>query len=234
MAGIARGDLALLQSVSLFEELDEEALEAIHEAAQSRPLKPGSVLFRQDDPARALYVLRTGRLRVAELTPEGHEVLLRFIEPGHAVGLMAALEGTAYPATVGAAEESRVLSWGRDAIERLMEHHPRLARNAMRLMVGRIRELQQRVVELATERVEQRVARTILRLVRQAGRRTDEGVLLDMALSRQDLAALTGTTLFTVSRVLNRWQELGVVAIGRQRIVLRRPHDLVALAESLA
>ncbi|HEX7010086.1 MAG TPA: Crp/Fnr family transcriptional regulator [Phycisphaeraceae bacterium] len=234
MAGVLQADLLLLQRVALFEGLDGHALEQVHQAAQRRRLSAGAVLFRQEDEAHVLYVVLEGRLRVSELTPEGHEVLLRFIEPGQPVGLMAALEGAVYPVTAQAAQSSRVLCWRREAMERLMDRHPRLARNAMRLMVGRIRELQQRVVELATERVEQRVARAILRLVRQAGKRTSEGVLLEMPLSRQDLAALTGTTLYTVSRLLNRWQEQGLVSIGRRRIVLRRPHELVALADALA
>lgn len=73
----------------------------------------------------------------------------------------------------------------------MIDQYPQLARNALRLMVGRIRELQQRTVELATERVEQRIARTLLRLAEQTGKRTEQGVLLNMQLSRQDLAAMT-------------------------------------------
>jgi CRP-like cAMP-binding protein len=233
MIGSVPPDITLLHTVALFEELDDSALDAVHRAAQRLRLRAWAVLFRQDDEAKVLYLVAAGRIRVSEITPEGHEVLLRFIEPGQPLGLMAAMKGMVYPVTAEAAEESSVLGWKRTAMEGLMDRHPRLARNVMRLMVRRIRELQQRCVELSTERVEQRVARTLLRLVHQAGKRTDDGVLLDMPLSRQDLAALTGTTLFTVSRILNRRQTEALVTIGRRRIVLRRPHGLVAVADGL-
>ena len=73
----------------------------------------------------------------------------------------------------------------------------------------------------------------MLRLVRHAGRRTDDGVEIDMAVTRQEIADLTGTTLFTVSRTLSSWEVAGLVRTGRQWIVILRPHDLVALAEDL-
>jgi CRP-like cAMP-binding protein len=110
---------------------------------------------------------------------------------------------------------------------------PVLAVNALRVLSERMGRLQDRVRELATERVERRIARALLRLVRHAGRRTDEGVAIDMAVTRQEIAELTGTTLFTVSRTLASWESADLVRTGRQRIVVLRPHGLVALAEDL-
>jgi CRP-like cAMP-binding protein len=81
--------------------------------------------------------------------------------------------------------------------------------------------------------VEQRLARTLLRLVRRAGRRVERGVLLDVPLTRQELAEMTGSSLFTVSRVLNRWQDAGVIELRRRRILVLHPHGLVGIAESL-
>ena len=100
-------------------------------------------------------------------------------------------------------------------------------------MAERMQELQERYRELATERVAQRVARAILRLARQTGRRVEGGVLLDLALSRQDLAELTGTTLFTISRTLSEWEQQGLVEVGRERVLIKSPHGLVVIAEDL-
>ena len=222
-----------LKGVALFAGLSHEALNDALEAGRLRTVATGAVAFRQEDKADTFYVILAGRIRVTEITAEGHTVLLRFIQGGQMLGGMAALEGMTYPVNAEAVQETRALSWSTQAMTRLMDRHPRIMRNAMRLMVERIKELQQRSVELATERVEQRIARALLRLVRQAGRRIDEGIALDMQLSRQDLAELTGTTLYTVSRVLNRWQDDGLVEIGRQRIVIRQAHPLVEIAEGL-
>jgi CRP/FNR family transcriptional regulator, nitrogen oxide reductase regulator len=219
--------------IALFAGLSSEALQEIHAASRVRTFPPDSVLFRQEQRATTFYVILSGRVRITEITPEGHTVLLRFIQSGQMLGGMAALEDMAYPVNAQTVERVHALAWSTRAISRLMDRHPKIMRNVMRLMVERIHELQQRSVELATARVEQRVARTLLRLVRQVGQRTDEGVALDMRLSRQDLAEMTGTTLYTVSRILTRWQEEGIVKIGRQRVVIRQPHPLVAISEGL-
>jgi len=226
-------EIATLERVPLFEGLGPAGLRQLLERADIRRFALGQVLFRQEEPARLLYVLQSGRVRVSEITVEGEEVLLRFIDPGQMLGGMATLDKTTYPVTAEAAIETRAPVWSHDAIDELIDEYPQLARNAMQLMVARISELQERYVELATERVEQRVASAVLRLAEQTGRRTAEGVLLDLQLSRQDLAAMTGTTLYTVSRMLNRWSEEGILSLGRKRVTVKRPHALVVIADNL-
>ncbi len=73
----------------------------------------------------------------------------------------------------------------------------------------------------------------LLRLASQTGRQTEEGVLIDMPLSRQDLAEMTGTTLYTVSRILSQWEQKGYVESRREHVVIRFPHALVTVAEDL-
>jgi CRP-like cAMP-binding protein len=84
---------------------------------------------------------------------------------------------------------------------------------------------------MSSEQVEQRIAHVLLRLAKQAGRKTAAGVEIDFPISRQDVAEMTGTTLHTVSRILSAWEQRGLVEGGRQRIVLRNPHALFGLAE---
>jgi CRP/FNR family transcriptional regulator, nitrogen oxide reductase regulator len=96
---------------------------------------------------------------------------------------------------------------------------------------GRLQESFTRVVEMSTEQVEQRVAHTLVRLSRQSGRTVERGVEIDFPISRQDIAQMTGTTLHTVSRILSGWEQAGLIESGRQRIVLREPEKIFALAE---
>jgi CRP-like cAMP-binding protein len=84
---------------------------------------------------------------------------------------------------------------------------------------------------MSSEQVEQRVAHALLRLAQQAGRKVESGVEIDFPISRQDVAEMTGATLHTVSRILSAWEQQGLIEGGRQRIVLRDPHRLFALAE---
>jgi CRP-like cAMP-binding protein len=95
-----------------------------------------------------------------------------------------------------------------------------------------LQETHTRVVEMSTEQVEQRVAHALLRLAKQSGREVEHGVEIDFPISRQDIAQMTGTTLHTVSRILSSWESRGLIEGGRQRIVLREPQKLFALAEA--
>lgn len=226
-------ELSLLQDAPLFGGMEQDALEAACRAAYRRHVRQGEFFFYQDDPATAFYVLKEGQARLSQLTPEGHQVIIRYVGPGEGMGIIVALSNTTYPLSAEAVADCLTLAWDADAVIHLMEQYPRLALNGMRLVANRFRGLQDRYRELATERVERRVARTLLRLARQTGKKTDRGVLLDLPLSRQDLGEMTGTTLYTVSRILRGWEQLGLVESGRERVVIRDPHGLVTIAEDL-
>ncbi|MFT3895106.1 MAG: helix-turn-helix domain-containing protein [Anaerolineales bacterium] len=90
--------------------------------------------------------------------------------------------------------------------------------------------MQQRYRELATEKVEHRIAHTLLRLVSQMGVKSPQGGI-ELTFTRQELAEMSGTTLYTVSRVLSEWEKLGVVDAGRERVLIRKPHELVKISE---
>lgn len=225
--------IAYLQKVSLFKALSPEDLAAAAGAARQVALAEDSFLFHQGDLAETCYVLTHGRVRLSQATLDGQQVIVRFINPGDSFAFGATLSHITYPLSAEAVKPSRALAWSGTVMAQLMERYPRLALNAVELLVEQIHELQDRFRELATERVERRVARALLRLGRQAGRKTADGVLIDMDLSRQDLAEMTGTTLYTVSRVLSRWEEKGLVDSGRERVLIRFPHGLVAIAEDL-
>lgn len=226
-------EIALLEHAPLFGGMEQEALEAAYKAAYRRQVREGEFFFFQDDPATTFYIVQEGRARLSQLTPEGHQVIIRYLGPGNGMGIIVALSDTVYPLSAEAVTDCLALAWDADSVIHLMEKYPRLALNGMRLVAGRFRNLQNRYRELATERVERRVARALLRLARQTGRRTDEGVLLDLPLSRQDLGEMTGTTLYTVSRILRRWEQQGLIASGRERVVICNPHGLVTIAEDL-
>jgi CRP-like cAMP-binding protein len=98
---------------------------------------------------------------------------------------------------------------------------------------GRLQEAHSRVVEMSTEQMEQRIAHALLRLADQSGRKNEHGIAFDFPLSRQDIAEMTGATIFTVSRTLSNWEQRGLIDSGRQRIVLREPVVLRALAETV-
>jgi CRP-like cAMP-binding protein len=218
---------------ALFRGLPPEATDALCAAATFKEVPRASYFLHQGEPATVFYILLQGRVRLTQVTPEGHQVIVTVLGPGDGLGIIVALSQTNYPVSAEAIEDCTALAWTAATIQQYMLEFPQLTLNGMNLLARRFVELQDRFRELATERVERRVARAVLRLVRQAGKRTPEGVLIDMPLSRQDLAEMTGTTLYTVSRILSDWEQKGLVSTGRERVVLRKSHELVIIAEDL-
>jgi len=233
IADIPLQSILLLQQVHLFQGLSSDDLAMIIQTAWHRQVERGSFFFLEGDPATHLYVLTHGQVKLAQLTPEGQQVILHFVCPGEMFGGIAVLGAWEYPVSAEAMDNCRALAWDGETMARLMEQYPRLAINALHLLAKRVRELQDRLREMTTERVERRIARTLLRLIRQVGHKVEGGVLINFPLSRQDLAEMTGTTLYTVSRILSRWEHEGLIESGRTRILIRHPHGLVTIAEDL-
>jgi CRP/FNR family transcriptional regulator, nitrogen oxide reductase regulator len=224
---------ARLTGTSLFKGLPPAALEDVISLGSKRSVDQGAFLFYQGDPAGLICVLLEGKLRLTQVTPEGQQVILRYIQPYEEFAVIAVLSSVEYPASAEAVEKSTALTWNEQVMQQLMQRYPHIAMNAIQVLSDRVREFQDRLREMSTERVERRIARTLLRLARQAGREVDEGILIDLPLSRQDLAEMAGTTLFTVSRTLSSWESQGYIHSGRERVTIRMPHSLVVIAEDL-
>jgi len=193
--------------------------------------KSGETIFREGDPALRCYFVLNGRLKLSKLHEHGKEALIRFINPGELTAAIAAFKGKDYPVTAEAIENTKVVGWDKETMLKLMLEYAPLAVNMLRVAIDRIDELQTRYLGLYAEHVEQRVARALLRIMKQAGRKTDEGIRIDFRLSRRGLADYTGTTLFTVSRTISRWEKNGWIKSGRERITITDPHALVTFVE---
>ena len=212
---------------------DALAPEARHEwlsQASSRQVRRNQPLARQGDTADALYLVEHGLLKLVQVTPEGHQLIVRFVVDGEPFGGVVALEGATYPVSAIAVEPTKVRLWPRATLASLLARHPQVRTNLMREMTTHMTDALTRVRELATERVGQRLAHTLLRLGRQVGEPSPDGLLLRHALTRQELAELTGTTLYTVSRVLSRWQEAGILQSRGRKLLVRSLPRLQAIA----
>lgn len=230
---VTNPDLARLKQLPLLRGLSEADLQMVLAEGRLRSLGEDEFIFYQGDPAGHVYVLLDGQIKLAQLTPDGQQVILNMIGAGEVFGLIAFTEGGVYPVSAQAESAVRVLSWGREALARIAIRCPQVSLNAVGLMAEKVGDFQGQIRALATERVERRLARALLRLTRQVGKKTAGGVLIDLNITRQDLAEMSGTTLFTVSRLLSQWERQGLIDAGRERVLIRHPHGLVLIAEDL-
>ena len=216
----------------IFDGLSDNERKVWLDAAATRTLKRTQPLARQGDPADCFYLVETGALKLVQVTAEGHELIVRFVGPAEPFGGVVALGDAPYPVTALAVESTRVRLWPRETLAALLARFPQVRLNIMREMTSHMTDALTRVREMATERVEQRLAHTLQRLMRQGGRPAPGGTLIPHALTRRELADLTGTTLYTVSRILSRWQADGVLAVNGRRLVVRSPERLDVLTRS--
>lgn len=224
-----------LRRVNVFKDAPDEDLKLLIEKGILRSIEEGEFFFFQGDPATYFYVLISGRAKLLQTSPAGQQVNLRTMNEWQMFGALGAVrEDATYPATAQAMEPCTTLAIESNFLKEMLKTRPYLNTSLMQLMTSYIMEMQERYRELATERVERRIALTVLRLAGQIGKRTDSReMIVELPLSRQDVAEASGTTIFTVSRVLADWERRGLVDAGRERIVIRKPHGLVQISEGV-
>jgi len=188
-------------------------------------------MFQQDDPAEALFLVEAGRLKLTQLTTDGRELIVRIVGPGEVFAAMAVLDGKTYPFSATAVEESQVMAWSRSLLPGLFQEHPQLQANLLQVVGAHARETMDRFRELATEPVPQRLARALLRLLPLGDECCADGVFL-VGITQQQLADITATTQYTVSRVLSQWEGEELLTTGRGKIRIRSRRRLAELAET--
>lgn len=226
-----RLDRSLIEDLPIFEGFKPEALDDILSGARAARYPKGTPVFSQDEKAQSFFVLLHGRLRVTQQTPQGAQIVVRFVTPGEIFGIAVALGRETFPATAEAVVDSVCLIWPNALWEPLTSRHPQLTAKTMQTVGNRLQDAHTRLREISTEDVERRVAHAVLRLAGRSSEKTEEGVAIDFPLSRQDIAEMTGTTLHTVSRIVSGWEAAGWVRGGRQRLVIRDRDKLAELAD---
>ena len=225
-------DRSLISGLSAFAGIGDAELDAILASARSSRIARDLAVFSQGEEAGQFFLLLSGHVRVVRATPEGDQVIARYINEGDLFGIAVALGHQTYPATAVAAVDCVALSWPNAAWKDFQARVPRFAANAYQTVGTRLQDTQSRVVEISTQQVEQRIASAVLRLVSQSGRKTDHGIEIDFPITRQDIAEMTGSTLHTVSRLMSAWEDEGIVRSGRQKVTVTDPHALMLIAEN--
>src|SRR5579872_4864135 len=214
-------DLAeVLRRMTIFRRLSAEDRQRLAAVAATRTYEKGALLFSEGDPSDVLYTVISGRVKVFKTTPRGSDVILDFFGAGDPVGAVAVYESRPYPATAVALEPTTCLAMQRQAFFALLEGYPTIVRGLLTGLTHRLMELTNRLTELSGGRVEARLARFFLKLATDIGQRRENGVFIPLALSRQELADMTGTTIETSIRIMSRWGKDDVVRTEKDGFVL--------------
>jgi CRP/FNR family cyclic AMP-dependent transcriptional regulator len=203
----------ILKHVPLFAGLGEDALLALAARLRRRKMPLGTPVVYKGDPAGALYLIASGRVKVHQATASGDEVILEVMGPGDFFGEMSLLDGQPRSADVSTLQATELLLLDGEALRRTIEEQPAVAWTLLRILSQRVREMDDRAEMLMTRDVAGRVADCLLRLAKSQGTTLPDGksIRLDVCLTQSDIAALIGATRERVSRALTAFRKSGAI-----------------------
>lgn len=176
-----------------------------------RSYDAGETIFREGEPASMFHFILGGRIKVVKSGAGGRDVILEIFGPGDPVGALAAYEERDFPASAVALEAASLLSIPRQEFFSVLASNPMLARGLLLGLTRRMIDLTRKLAERSS-RVEYRIARLFLALADRLGRPEKGGLVIPVALSRQEIADMVGTTQETAIRIMSRWGKDGVLA----------------------
>lgn len=223
----------LLRNVSIFSSLDERELDLLIQLTTTRKLKAKEVLCRKGDPGNQLFGILAGSLKVTAVGADGKDVVFGLMRSGEVLGEMALLDGEPRSATVVAVEATNLVTLHRRDFVPFLEKHPRAAIGLAAVLAARVRRLSERTEDRQSMPLPARIAKRLLALAQEHGKRPIAGGPVEIRLPQQDLADLVGTTRESVNKHLRVWEEAGIVTLGRGRVVLAQPTLLAEIAAAV-
>ena len=220
----------ILRKTTIFRRLSPDDRQRLAAVAHVREFDKGEALFSEGDASDSLYTVVSGRVKVSKMTVRGTDVILEIFGPGDPVGAVAVYESRAYPASAIALEPTTCLLIPRQAFFSLLEGYPTMVRGLLVGLTHRLVELTTRLTELSGGRVEARLARFLLKLADDMGQRQPDGIFIPLALSRQEIADMIGTTIETSIRIMSRWGKENVVRTDKGGFTLIDRAALEAVA----
>lgn len=209
--------MRVLSRVPYFRGLPEDEISRIDERMHTSSWPAGTSIYHAGDPADHLYVVAEGRVKLSQSTASGTETLTDILVPGELFGAMSTLGEPEHLHSASALVGSCTLRIGQEAFREILVEHPAVALRVLDDVAARLARAHSDIGGQSTDTVAQRVATALLRLAEKLGEnRGARGTLLEVPLSRVDLAGLARSTPESVSRVMSRWRREGVIDSGRR------------------
>jgi CRP/FNR family transcriptional regulator, nitrogen oxide reductase regulator len=221
--------LKIIGRLPFFKHLSAEAIAKINSLFHDMDVSIGERIYFEGDEAGYLYLVAIGKVKLVRNTASGRDVLLDILHGGDYFGSFSTLGGHAHNETAIAQTDCCFLKISAADFDHILADHPDVMRKVLEEVSNRLAESQEIVKQLSTYTVEQRIASALLRLAGKLGEKHGQDILIQLPLSRQDLAAMTGSTTETVSRVMSHFAEEGLVKSGRKWVTITNTKRLEEL-----
>ena len=218
-----------------FDGLGEDIVEYAMKHAQMVTAQRGKTISRQGEPARQIFVIRDGFAKMVSTSEDGHDILIGIVGPRDVFGHAAMADKPRnYMVTSTALCPMTAAVWSRDKALAIAEQFPEVHKRLDAQLTRNLEAMLGRLHTVSEGRVGNRLARALLELGERHGQPDALGVLIVPPMTRQDIASMVGTTLFTASRLLSEWEDRGVIESSRARVRLRSLEGLRMLATDSA
>jgi len=224
--------LKIIGRLPFFKQLPAHAIFEINALFHDRDVHADERIYFEGDDADHLYLVAMGKVKLVRNTGSGREVLLDILHGGDYFGALMMLDERVHMETAVAQTDCCILQISSADFESILSQYPEVSRRALEIVSRRLAESQEIIKQLSSYNAEQRIAAALLRLAGKLGETRGENVLIQLPFSRQDLAAMTGTTTETVSRVMSRFSEERLIKSGRKWVTITKMKQLKQLAES--
>lgn len=222
--------LDTLNKSSVFSSLNEDELKNISAYFSEAAVKNNETIFSEGDPSDKLYLLSEGNVKIIKHTVMGKDIILEVMSPGDIFGGVAVLDNRPYPATAQAMKAAKIIRIRRPDLMKVMNEYPDLKLEIVRYFSDKLRDSHEMLKNLATERVERRIASLLLKLAEKAGDDREGFKKLDFPLTRQEISEMVGTTVETCIRTMSRFQKAGVIKTSDGSISIK-PAELQKLLD---
>lgn len=219
-------ELLYLKQVSIFAGLSDEAIRELMTVAKRRTFRAGEVIFHREDPGQVLYVIKEGKVKIALTSPDGQEISLVVFGKGECFGELALLDGLPRSADAIALERVECYTLQRSDFQKAIMKNPKIAIQVLEVLSKRLRTTDQTVENLIFLDVYGRVAKKLLELADSHGVKVDDGILIDVRLTQQELASMVGASRESVNKVLGYFADKNFISTDKHRITLHSIADL--------
>lgn len=219
-----------LKNVSLFSSLSESEAKELEPYLIPAAYKKKDVVFSEGEPPDWLYIVIDGKIKLTKLSQDGKEIILEIISPMDYFGGLAVLRGFPYPANAVAMEDTKFFRISRNNVLKILDRFPNLMYSMTMQLGERIKESHETLKNIALERVEARIAALLLKLADKAGRKSCNTVVIDMKLTKQDIAEMVGTTVETSIRTMSKLKKNRILDEKNGKIVILGIDKLKAIS----
>jgi CRP/FNR family cyclic AMP-dependent transcriptional regulator len=203
--------VSFLRGVELLNHLKDPDLLRIAQLCQISRYRRAESVFSVNSPGASLYVVMSGRIKIFGSSNQGRSKTFAYLEPGDFFGEMSLIDEEARSASASALEDSVLIMLKSEDYRKLVLSRPAIALAVMKTLVSRLRRANKEIEALSFNNVLGRIAQILLDLSERYGKKTDEGMMIDMNLSHKELAEMAGTAREVISRVISRFRRIGCV-----------------------